>query len=113
MAGSLRVEQSASVSGAMPKIVAPSPEESDDETDDLAPPVRPAVRLVPTGDQEEGVSAVPFPWSPSPDRPQRTPPRRSAPEQAPSASDLPQSVKLTAEELEALLGKPASREERG
>ncbi|MHC4441008.1 MAG: hypothetical protein ACYTF1_06155 [Planctomycetota bacterium] len=59
---------------------------------------------------------IPFPWAPSPDRPQRTPPK---PSPTPVAREddattdqkqKPQDVELTTEELAALMGEPLDKE---
>jgi hypothetical protein len=91
---------------------------------------RPAVRLVSSTETEEIQGpAVPFPWSPAPGRPQRTPPQASpaaarepkknpppAREPAPEGGRRP-PVKLTPDELAALREQPpageAKRQEGG
>ena len=89
----------------------------------------PHVRLVKPSDSEEKdkdaevEQPVPFPWSPSPDRPQRTPPPKYPPppavahtqpstepetaeETSSSKHDGRSSIELTPEELAALIGRP-------
>lgn len=86
----------------------------------------PPVRLVTgqTANEEDDAGAtvpVPVPWSPSPDRPKRTPPKpASSDSEAPTApptderptepspAQRPSPVQLTPEELAALLGKPTA-----
>ena len=90
---------------------------------------KPPVRLVTPADIEDEALAptdeidttIPFPWAPSPSRPQRTPPPIAAqsaagqprtppappPQQpAPAAAPRGTSSELTAEELAALVGRP-------
>jgi hypothetical protein len=98
----------------------PEPEEPDESS--------PHVRLVHPGESEEKEEKhddrpVPFPWSPSPERPQRTPPPKYPPppvsahtpppvepaatEETPAAEKPGRSsIELTAEELAALVGRP-------
>ena len=84
------------------------------------------VRLVRPSDSEPEKpddTPVPVPWSPSPDRPQRTPPPKYPPppavahtppsaepetveESPPSEQTHRSSIELTAEELAALVGRP-------
>lgn len=136
------------------KPVAPEPGEEEappEAVADAKPPVQPVVRLVssdPTETEEEsdlgpevevekeavlGEVPIPFPWSPSPNRPQRLPPRREPAEPKPAAASAGQPpaanqaveppaprppAELTAEELAALMGRPvpperSAREGRG
>jgi hypothetical protein len=77
---------------------------------DSSPAARPAVRLVAPAEPDEPVEPpVPFPWSPAPNRPQRTPPppvSRPGAASSPRRPPDPQQVKLTPEEVAALLKQP-------
>jgi hypothetical protein len=122
LAGSLRP---GGLRAAPPPQPPPSPEPpivitEEETTLPPEPDDRPVVRLVTAPEPEETAApAVPFPWSPSPNRPQRTPPKvaqqpqpvesgdtqaeTESPPPAPRRSPAP--VKLTQEELAALLGR--------
>ncbi len=121
LAGSLRQESASTPASVRlprkPKVVPAPPPEEPEPVEEQAPPLeRPAVRLVTASESEVTESPVPFPWSPSPNRPQRKPPKSIAaelvaaesgfsPSTAPSPRDI-SPVKLTPEELAALLGTP-------
>jgi hypothetical protein len=84
---------------------------------------RPSVRLVTPSETDDEVT-VPVPWAPSASRPQRTPPKPIEPppiaapdaeeerpvEERPRTRRPPPQVKLTPEELAALLGRPTEGE---
>ncbi len=109
LAGSLRTD--IEVAEAAPRLVPPEPVEAPPGV--TPEPERPPVRLVSSTETEEHEAAVPFPWSPASGRPRRTPPSQvagaaeSKPEpvrrKGPSNKG---GVKLTPEELAALLEQP-------
>jgi hypothetical protein len=105
LAGSLRTDVQAAEPA--PRLVRDLPAESSSAEPDEAE--RPAVRLVSSTETVDAESAVPFPWSPAPDRPQRTPPKPAgaAKREAAKESSRRPPVKLTPEELSALLEPPA------
>jgi hypothetical protein len=72
---------------------------------------RPAVRLVSSTETQEGEAPVPYPWSPASNRPQRTPPRqkKGAGDAGTGDAPLKTAVKLTPEELAALLQEPKGK----
>lgn len=78
---------------------------------------RPTVRLVAVDEPAESDPLVMFPWSENPNRPKRTPPPSAAlpapqapPAAASNSSESPfKSVRLTAEEIAALMGSPPHR----
>lgn len=101
LAGSLRTdlqvpEPTPRLAPAEPPPAAPS-----------APPPpeaeRPPVRLVSSAEPEDEEPTVPFPWSPAANRPQRTPPRPTAGSDAAAEPRRRPPIKLTPEELSALL----------
>ncbi|NLX13368.1 MAG: hypothetical protein GXY44_06910 [Phycisphaerales bacterium] len=84
------------------------------------PRAEPPVRLVMPSEQQENEPPIAFPWSPSPSRPKRTPPKAASaanPEAGPAASpakpppndsSAPPPVELTSEEINALMGRTQS-----
>jgi len=76
-------------------------------------------------EEQSSPAVIPFPWAPSPDRPRRTPPSQATPEREEGTATRPgdvgrgprpgleSGVRLTPEEIAALLSDPAKPDSSG